>query len=395
MNLNRLNTILPPVLKSKALEETESVSKTIARRLYQAVSNSSNASNVVGDNGESRFVPQVCCFRCMIRTLNASQLGCQYLQSALRPLVKSHSTPNLRTSSALSPSLTTSNSLLEDAANSVAVLSSSPSALQRRTMSLQNLSAEAIAAESAEMPLTMASTVAKKSFLISATTSLASRLSTLQFETPSLSTPANIIQAEDDYVTHIEEVDLVEEEAHTLETHVEDNLDSLLAASYQEEEANAATDSSTSSNQPSPLNVEWFSEPATSEDDIVVVVSPKNLKRRVSFSTMASVILIPTKEEYHAAGLSDHLWWRSWEMREFKYNAYREVQNIMEIYGISQVKEAFRRMSLLSENDMRSYGVANSHISPQAPTVQFGSPMHMSRSRSISGNLQHLGATSL
>lgn len=60
--MNRLNTVIPSTLKTKAFEETESVSKNIARRLYQAVSNSTsnNASNGGTLNpGEPRSIPQV------------------------------------------------------------------------------------------------------------------------------------------------------------------------------------------------------------------------------------------------------------------------------------------------------------------------------------------------
>lgn len=62
--MNRFNTVIPSTLKSKAIEETESVSKNIARCLYQAVSNSAAGNNVSSggtlSSGEARSIPQVC-----------------------------------------------------------------------------------------------------------------------------------------------------------------------------------------------------------------------------------------------------------------------------------------------------------------------------------------------
>lgn len=69
---------------------------------------------------------------------------------------------------------------------------------------------------------------------------------------------------------------------------------------------------------------------------------------------MASVVLIPTVAEYVHAGLKPLLWWDKYEMQEFKQNALREVQSLMEIYGIAHVKEAFARMNRSDDYPVQS-----------------------------------------
>lgn len=48
--------------------------------------------------------------------------------------------------------------------------------------------------------------------------------------------------------------------------------------------------------------------------------------KRVSFRSNANVVLIPTIDEYHAAGLAQRLWYNEYDFRSFKSSTAKEVQ---------------------------------------------------------------------
>lgn len=294
------------------------------------------------------------------------------MQSVLRPIVKSQSTPNLRTSTGNARRLVTECPSPEDPSSTVAAIAS-PSALQRRAISLQNLPADAAVAanaHSSSSSLADAAIVAKKSFFVTATSTIVSKFPSLFLE-PQMahdgiaSSMASMEQAtEDNPVTNVVQDNKEVSGKLHISPLTDAEPENENAVLMTQDKSKDALGTENTQQRSSPMSTEWFSEPSIPDDDIVIIASPKSPKR-VSFSPIAAVILIPTKEEYHSAGLSENLWWRSWEMREFKYNAYREVQNIMEIYGISQVKEAFRRISMLCDHDagVSQYGTAaNSHV---------------------------------
>jgi hypothetical protein len=73
------------------------------------------------------------------------------------------------------------------------------------------------------------------------------------------------------------------------------------------------------------------------------LTSLKMPKKRVSFDKIASIVLIPTKQEFRAAGLGDHLWWNDSDYHSFKVSAAEDVREHIRsvnfaVSGISAVK---------------------------------------------------------
>jgi hypothetical protein len=379
--------------------------------LYQAVSNSTsnNASNGGTLNpGEPRNIPQ----------------------SAYSPIVRSNSSPNLRTSAPVTP-LASPRPLLDASPNAA-----TQKTLLSRTLSLQNLSTEdqdlsasatpaPVSPSNAAFSLLPHTTVAKRrqhasSFFPASPGTVMNSLfflpNTLSpSEDNSIPCPeANQVVApkaeEEDYATYFLDEDLELESSDE----VCNPSDSVADTSSAPNTVN----SSCASNPLVPTSVnEWFAEPSDSltEDVVVLPVSPK---RRVSFDPIASVILIPTKEEYYAAGLHTDLWYRGQEMRRFKQDAYREVQALMRQENIVHVKEAFRRLSINNESDViasnthrNTYSHSNFHapeheeeslpdklqVQPlqRDQNVLFAQSLSLVRHAAVSGNLQQLGISSV
>lgn len=117
-----------------------------------------------------------------------------------------------------------------------------------------------------------------------------------------------------------------------------------------------------------------------------VVPAPQSQKtkvsKKVSFWPMASVVLIPTKEEYFNAGLHVHLWWSAREMHEFKTQAYSTALQLMETFDISRVKDAFKRMiDLVDHSDVEAEAVEKiNHLSLAASKIRRSESMHNSLS---------------
>lgn len=55
-------------------------------------------------------------------------------------------------------------------------------------------------------------------------------------------------------------------------------------------------------------------------------ISKKNKRNRVSFFHRAFVVLIPTAEEYHSAGIGSHIWYTNNDFDEFRYSAIQEMR---------------------------------------------------------------------
>jgi len=58
-------------------------------------------------------------------------------------------------------------------------------------------------------------------------------------------------------------------------------------------------------------------------------------KKKVSFHHTAFVVLIPTVDEYHNAGLSNLLWWNDCDFHSFKVSAADEVKDHMKSLNVS------------------------------------------------------------
>jgi hypothetical protein len=60
------------------------------------------------------------------------------------------------------------------------------------------------------------------------------------------------------------------------------------------------------------------------------------------FSARVHIILIPSINEYEAAGLASFLWWNDDDYKDFKQSALNEVKDFMIVKSINDSKEAIR-----------------------------------------------------
>lgn len=65
-------------------------------------------------------------------------------------------------------------------------------------------------------------------------------------------------------------------------------------------------------------------------------------KKRVAFQPLVRVVLIPSRNEYIAAGLLSILWWEDSDYSSFKTSAVRELKALMISRGIYNSKEAIK-----------------------------------------------------
>ena len=65
-------------------------------------------------------------------------------------------------------------------------------------------------------------------------------------------------------------------------------------------------------------------------------------KRRVASQPLVRVVLIPSRNEYIAAGLLSILWWEDSDYTSFKTSAVRELKALMIARGIYNSKEAIK-----------------------------------------------------
>ena len=64
--------------------------------------------------------------------------------------------------------------------------------------------------------------------------------------------------------------------------------------------------------------------------------------RRVSFQCSVDVVLIPTVDEYKAAHLDKHIWWRREEMQEFEDDMILALRSYMEKIMIFDIATALK-----------------------------------------------------
>jgi hypothetical protein len=75
-------------------------------------------------------------------------------------------------------------------------------------------------------------------------------------------------------------------------------------------------------------------------------------KRRVAFQPLVRVVLIPSRNEYIAAGLLSILWWEDSDYSSFKTSAVKELKALMISRGIYNSKEAIKVLYQPSIDDL-------------------------------------------
>lgn len=73
----------------------------------------------------------------------------------------------------------------------------------------------------------------------------------------------------------------------------------------------------------------------------------------MSFHPTAFVVLIPTADEYHDAGLGSSLWWAEDDFRTFKQAAMEEIREFVRMYPNASSGEVLKKYydTLLAESD--------------------------------------------
>lgn len=66
----------------------------------------------------------------------------------------------------------------------------------------------------------------------------------------------------------------------------------------------------------------------------------QRLKDKISFNNAVRVVLIPTRDEYRAAGLGDLMWWEDSDYNNFKESALQELRNLVHARGKMDTKTA-------------------------------------------------------
>jgi hypothetical protein len=66
----------------------------------------------------------------------------------------------------------------------------------------------------------------------------------------------------------------------------------------------------------------------------------KDKSCKINFNNAVRVVLIPTREEYRAAGLSDVMWWDDSDYKSFKDSALTELRNLVQKRGKMDTKTA-------------------------------------------------------
>jgi hypothetical protein len=77
---------------------------------------------------------------------------------------------------------------------------------------------------------------------------------------------------------------------------------------------------------------------------------PGNKSKRVGFTNIDRVILVPTRQEYIDHKLGDKLWWTAEDYHLFKRSAILEVSAIINIYRVD-AKTALSKLCLEETND--------------------------------------------
>lgn len=79
----------------------------------------------------------------------------------------------------------------------------------------------------------------------------------------------------------------------------------------------------------------------------------RKASKTVRFHPTAFVVLIPTSDEYHRAGLGTALWWDNDDFHSFKMNAFEEFKEFVRLYPNGSAREILKKYyeSLLSDDE--------------------------------------------
>lgn len=77
-----------------------------------------------------------------------------------------------------------------------------------------------------------------------------------------------------------------------------------------------------------------------------IIKIPIITKRNIHFNEKVSVLLIPCRQEYVEANLSNVVWWKSPDYRQFQFDAFSEVKESLKgkILTSSNVKQALKEL---------------------------------------------------
>lgn len=97
---------------------------------------------------------------------------------------------------------------------------------------------------------------------------------------------------------------------------------------------------------PKPLTLKSI---MTSSDDNInsrVQIMTKRNNKVIHFNEKVSVLLIPCRQEYLEANLSNIVWWKSPDYRQFQFDAFSEVKESLKgkILTSSNVKQALKEL---------------------------------------------------
>lgn len=84
----------------------------------------------------------------------------------------------------------------------------------------------------------------------------------------------------------------------------------------------------------------------TDVDNSSIFRIPIITKRNIHFNEKVSVLLIPCRQEYIEAKLSNVVWWKSPDYRQFQFDAYSEVKESLKgtLLTQSNVKQALKEL---------------------------------------------------
>jgi len=83
-------------------------------------------------------------------------------------------------------------------------------------------------------------------------------------------------------------------------------------------------------------------------------------KRNIHFNERVSVLLIPCRQDYLEANLTNVVWWKSPDYKRFQFDAYSELKESLkgEILNASNVKQALKQL-YQNENELKMNTLMN------------------------------------
>lgn len=94
-----------------------------------------------------------------------------------------------------------------------------------------------------------------------------------------------------------------------------------------------------------------------------IIKIPIITKRNIHFNEKVSVLLIPCRQEYVEANLSNVVWWKSPDYRQFQFDAFSEVKESLKgkILTSSNVKQALKEL-YQNENELKMNTYLNATV---------------------------------